>query len=296
HAGTKAIQAYNTCNTGKGSCGDAIAEALISTAAIIPGGRLIKGAASGVKSLSGASRAASTMAKACSFSGPTVVLMADGSHKAIEDVKVGDKVIASDPETGEQEAKTVQRVFVQDDTVVDLAVEGELITTTEDHPFWSATDRRFERADQLEPGEEILSADGRTIRVSGLEVGTRRQALAYNLSVEGIHTYHVGEGAVLVHNSCAEPWLDAVGEAKIAQDHLGGVAGKSQFNSTEDLYNLADEAGQFPPTMRADGRCERVCVMSRNIGTDLMGQQSPIMTVISNPNGRIITMHPGMPR
>lgn len=198
HAGTKAIQAYNTCNTGKGSCGDAVAEALLSTAAIVPGGRLIKGAASGVKSLSGASKAANTMAKACSFSGATVVLMADGSRKPIQDVKVGDKVIATDPETGEQEAKTVDHVFVHDDTVIDLAVDGEIITTTEDHPFWSVTDQHFERADQLESGEDLLGADGRTIKVSGLELGTDRQSLAYNLSVEGIHTYHVGQSEILV--------------------------------------------------------------------------------------------------
>lgn len=51
HAGTKAIQAYNTCNSGKGSCGDAVAEALLSAAAIPPGGKLIKGAASGLKSM-----------------------------------------------------------------------------------------------------------------------------------------------------------------------------------------------------------------------------------------------------
>ncbi|MBT2539041.1 DUF6531 domain-containing protein [Arthrobacter sp. ISL-69] len=47
HAGTKAIQAYKTCNSGKGSCGDAVGEALLSVAWIPPGGRLIKGAAAG---------------------------------------------------------------------------------------------------------------------------------------------------------------------------------------------------------------------------------------------------------
>ncbi|WLQ06287.1 hypothetical protein [Arthrobacter oryzae] len=56
HAGTKAIQAHSTCNVGTGSCGDAVAEALLSTAVIGPGGRLINGAASGVKSLYGASK------------------------------------------------------------------------------------------------------------------------------------------------------------------------------------------------------------------------------------------------
>jgi hypothetical protein len=51
HAGTKAIQAYNTCNNGKGSCGEAVAEALLSTAAIGPGGKIIKGAAAGLKNV-----------------------------------------------------------------------------------------------------------------------------------------------------------------------------------------------------------------------------------------------------
>ncbi|WP_077487895.1 polymorphic toxin-type HINT domain-containing protein [Sinomonas mesophila] len=234
HAGTKAIQAYNTCNSGKGACGDAVAEALMSAAAAVPGGRLVKGAASGLKSLSGASKAASTPAKACSFSGATVVLMADGARKSIENIKIGDKVIATDPETGEQEAKTVERVFVHDDTVIDLGVEGEPITTTEDHPFWSVTDQRFERADQLEPGEEVLGADGRTIRVSGLEVGTRRQALAYNLSVEGIHTYQVGQSEILVHNTC---WA----RPETLEDHFRRHGGDFDAVSANDYAGMASD-------------------------------------------------------
>lgn len=146
--------------------------------------------------------AANTAAKACSFAGTTTVLMADRSRKPIEDVRVGDKVIATDPETGEQVVKKVEHVFVHDDTVIDLVVEGEVITTTEDHPFWSVTDQRFERAYELSTGEKVLAADGRVITVSGLQLGTAREALAYNLSVEGIHTYHVGDDEILVHNTC----------------------------------------------------------------------------------------------
>lgn len=149
--------------------------------------------------------AANTAARACSFAGATTVLMADGSRKPIEDVEVGDRVIATDPESREQVAKRVEHVFVHDDTVIDLLVDGEVITTTEDHPFWSVTDQRFERADELEVGEKVLGADGSVITVSGLELGTAREALAYNLSVEGIHTYHVGQRAILVHNTCGVP-------------------------------------------------------------------------------------------
>lgn len=130
--------------------------------------------------------------------------MADGSKKPIEDVKVGDEVLATDPETGEQAPKKVEHVFVHHDTVIDLIVDGEVITTTEDHPFWSVTDQRFDRADQLQPGDRVLSASGEYVKVQGLQPGTMRADLAYNLSVEGIHTYHVGHSEVLVHNECPD--------------------------------------------------------------------------------------------
>lgn len=38
-----------------------------------------------------------------SFTPDTRVLMADGTSKAIKDVKIGDKVLATDPETGRSE-------------------------------------------------------------------------------------------------------------------------------------------------------------------------------------------------
>ncbi|MFK4087814.1 polymorphic toxin-type HINT domain-containing protein [Kribbella sp. NPDC020789] len=138
----------------------------------------------------------------CSFAGTTNVLMADGSYKPIQDIKPGDKVLATDPETGEQAAKTVLRLWAHEDTLTDLVVAGGKVSTTEDHPFWSVTDQRFERAEELTLGEEVLSADGRKVRVLGLAAETAHEALAYNLSVAGIHTYHVvaGAAAVLVHN------------------------------------------------------------------------------------------------
>lgn len=56
--------------------------------------------------------------------------------------------------------------------------------------------------ENLTDPEQVLGADGRVITVSGLRFGTEREALAYNLSVEGIHTYHVGIDGILVHNTC----------------------------------------------------------------------------------------------
>jgi RHS repeat-associated protein len=187
-----AYDAYQVCSGNeKGSCAGEIALGAVGMATGGLGRTAIR-----------SSLAARTAARSCSFTGATVVLMADGSKKPIEDVEVGDRVIATDPETGEQTAKAVTHTWVHDDMVIDLVVDGAVITTTEDHPFWSVTDQRFERADELRRGERVLNADGQMITVSGLRFGTAREALAYNLTVEGIHTYHVGEDEVLVHNTC----------------------------------------------------------------------------------------------
>lgn len=146
---------------------------------------------------------AETAAFSCSFEGSTLVLMVDGTHKPIDEVEIGDEVIASDPETGEQEAHKVTHVFVHQDMLTNLELDGgTTLGTTEDHPFWSVTDQAFKRADELAAGEKVLTADGGVLTVGGLAFSTSRKALAYNLEVDGIHTYHVGEQEVLVHNLC----------------------------------------------------------------------------------------------
>ena len=127
-----------------------------------------------------ADNVAETAAKACSFSGATLVLMADGSKKPIGDVEVGDEVLATDPETGEQAAKRVEHVFSHDDALTDLQLaDGTVLTTTEDHPYWPVDDQKFERADQLAPGERVLIADGRTVKVTGPRLASTREAASY---------------------------------------------------------------------------------------------------------------------
>lgn len=138
-----------------------------------------------------------------SFAGTTLVLMADGSKEPIEDIKVGDKVVATDPETGERVARRVTHVWVHNDQLTDLAfADGARLTTTEDHYFWSVTDGIFERSDQLALGEVVLGDHGQHLTVTGFRAGTTSTALAYNLSIAGVHTYHVGPDAILVHNTC----------------------------------------------------------------------------------------------
>lgn len=140
---------------------------------------------------------------ACSFSGDTEVLMADGTTKPISKVEVGDEVRATDPETGEDGARKVTRLWVHQDELLTLQLEdGAHVTTTEDHPFWNATDQQWQRADQLDEGDRLLTADGETSTVEGVDPDTAHQGTAFNLTVDDIHTYYVevGDEQVLVHN------------------------------------------------------------------------------------------------
>jgi hypothetical protein len=148
-----------------------------------------------------------TTAKACSFGGATLVLMADGSFTRIDELVPGDVVWASDPETGDAGPREITHVWVHGDTLVDLVAGDGEITTTEDHPFWNHTDQEWQRADRLDEGDWLLGPDGQLVVVGGVLDDTHRWGTAYNLTVEGIPTYYVAidDTPVLVHNTCGAP-------------------------------------------------------------------------------------------
>lgn len=139
----------------------------------------------------------------CSFSGDTEVVMSDGSSKPIEDIQVGDKVLAADPQTGEKGGRAVTHLWVHQDELVDLETSTGTVTTTEDHPFWNDTDQQWQAAKDLDEGDELLAADGRTVTAEGLDQQSAHDGTAYNLTVDGLHTYYVrsGEADTLVHNA-----------------------------------------------------------------------------------------------
>jgi len=146
--------------------------------------------------------------RANSFVPSTLVLMADGTAKPIEDVQVGDLVMATDPEAGEKGPRRVADLIVGDGLkeLVDVEIEGEVITATGGHPFWVDDQGRWVDADDLDVGDLLLTSDGITVAVEG--VRTRREVRrVHNLTVEGIHTYHVvvNDSSVLVHNCNITP-------------------------------------------------------------------------------------------
>lgn len=147
-----------------------------------------------------------------SFIQGTRVLMADGTTKRIETIKVGDSVMATDPETGRTAARPVKTTITGDGTkrLVRLTVDTDgnagtatnAITATDGHPFWIPSLRTWLSAGQLEPGMWLRTSAGTHVQITTLEKWTATQRV-HNLTVDGLHTYHVvaGDQAILVHNA-----------------------------------------------------------------------------------------------
>ncbi|WP_394329348.1 RHS repeat-associated core domain-containing protein [Nocardiopsis sp. CNR-923] len=166
-----------------------------------------------------------------SFVAGTPVLMADGSTKPIEDIDVGDQVVATDPETGEQSARTVLATIVGSGvkTLVEITVDptterdapegedtaadegrggvpgptvvGDGVIATDEHPFWVPELEEWVNAIDLAPGMWLQTSAGTWVQVSAVGVWTQA-ATVHNLTVQGVHTYDVlaGTTSVLVHN------------------------------------------------------------------------------------------------
>jgi restriction endonuclease fold toxin 2 of polymorphic toxin system/pretoxin HINT domain-containing protein len=139
---------------------------------------------------------------ACSFSGETLVLMADGTKKPISRVRVGELVAATDPESGERSARRVTRVWVHEDRLMPIVLGGEVLATTEDHPFWNVTDQEWDAAEDLGRGDLVETADRGYVSVDRFIASRVARAPAYNLTVDTVRTYHVGRLGLLVHNTC----------------------------------------------------------------------------------------------
>ncbi|MER6999031.1 RHS repeat-associated core domain-containing protein [Streptomyces sp. NPDC000410] len=147
-----------------------------------------------------------------SFTADTPVLMADGTRKPIKDIKIGDKVLATDPETGETGPRKVtaliqgsgekQLVDITIDTGGSTGARTGHVTATAGHPFWVPELREWLDAGDLEPGQWLRNSSGTWIQISAVR-GRTDTATAYNLTVDNLHTYYVLAGAtpVLVHNA-----------------------------------------------------------------------------------------------
>ncbi|GAA2250036.1 hypothetical protein GCM10010145_16760 [Streptomyces ruber] len=189
-----------------------------------------------------------------SFVPGTKVLMADGSTKAIEDVEVGDKVLATDPETGETTVETVTAeikgeglkhlVKVTIDTDGDKGDATATVTATDGHPFWVPELGEWIDATDLTAGAWLQTGAGTRVQVTAVERRTVQGATVHNLTVSDVHTYYVLAGAtpVLVHN-CGDVYRSDTRDPSEIFD--GGFAPKGDNMNLEE--HVAGVSGVYTP-------------------------------------------------
>lgn len=213
--------------------------------------------------------------------------MAGGKTKDIEDVTVGDKVLATDPETGRTGLRTVTHLIVteRDRHFNELSIatdDGiEKLTATHEHPFWSPSALLWVEARDLKPGMTLLTDKGDTVILTGNRAFTRH-ARTYNLTVDDLHTYYVLAGAtpVLVHNSggCPEigPGWFPYGSGKIPSGWSGPNMTK-QFKKNDSKQGFVWRAPRGQDSVRID----------RGDPNSQWGSQQ-VDHVIINSGGRIV--------
>ncbi|MFZ3493732.1 polymorphic toxin-type HINT domain-containing protein [Streptomyces sp. 5.8] len=186
-----------------------------------------------------------------SFPTGVQVLMADGTAKAIEDVKDGDVVMATDPQTGETLPKTVTTTITtpDDKEFTDLTLTSEAsprgppakITSTYHHPYWSETRHQWINAGELTTGEQLRQPNGTTLTVTATR-NYPHTVTTHNLTVDDFHTYYVLAGAkpVLVHNCGGEATVHLANYPDGRQHALITVRDGDEVLSTHQYGSLGN--------------------------------------------------------
>jgi hypothetical protein len=126
----------------------------------------------------------------------------------IEQIKIGDRVLSKEPDTGELAYKPVLRTTERDpERLVKFQLGAESIHCSGGHPFW-VSGEGWVKARHLNSGMRLHAVTGTqvvdNIEQSGFEA-------TYNLIVADFHTYFVGEAKILSHdNTIREPTLALV--------------------------------------------------------------------------------------
>jgi hypothetical protein len=254
---------------------------------------------------------------ACFVAG-TEILTPEG-EELIENIQVGDWVIADDPTTpGEIEARRVVQTFVREvSEVVDLYVDGEVITTTDEHPFW-VPGTGWVEAEDLQVGSLLQTDEETFVDIDRIE---RREGktTVYNFEVEGFHTYFVSDLDVLVHNNCVDTRINiandrtastplrpatgtqvSAGFNHVLQQHFNVQPAKSRSVFTispDDLKKILQSKQVVSSPVKAIGGGQFVRIVNVNqvVGITALkhgGNPTSTIQVFTDIKGNLITTYP----
>ncbi|MFI2364479.1 polymorphic toxin-type HINT domain-containing protein [Promicromonospora sp. NPDC019610] len=245
-----------------------------------------------------------------SFVSGTLVLLADGARKPIENIEPGDEVLAGNEVSGERAGTRLVTAHIRGEgtkTLVTVTLrdddgDKQQIVATDGHPFWNAAQEAWVDAIDLRSGDWLRTSAGTWVQVVGVEV-ERKQAVVHNVSVDRDHTYYAvaGDVAVLVHN-CGNLY-DGDGWQHVLNEHVDGSPGVTPTNTTfsqylelDDIGGLIEDAAQtqgkknYPDPATGQPRDGTIHTVDMQYPIGSRGET--IIEVILNPNGSLRTAYP----
>ncbi|MFC7442437.1 polymorphic toxin-type HINT domain-containing protein, partial [Laceyella putida] len=127
-------------------------------------------------------------------------IVTDKGKKDIQTIRLGDKVLAKDPNTGKQAFKTVQILYKRTvKELYEIKIGKEKLQTTSEHPFW-VKNKGWVVAKNLKPGDFFQTAARTYISIDQIQ-RVKKNAVVYNFTVEDFHTYYVSDLQIFTHNT-----------------------------------------------------------------------------------------------
>jgi RHS repeat-associated protein len=217
-----------------------------------------------------------------SFIAGTQVLLANGTYKAIENIKIGDKVEAADPKTGKNRTEPVIAAFggINYTNLIKITVDTDgknghhvgIVIASEHHKFWNPTNHTWIRADHLKPTTTLRTPTGKAVRVLRATPQPGHPTV-HDLTIADLHTYYVEAGTtpVLVHNSgpfCGTPIGGKIGD-KLGEEDFHG----SEYSLDEIVEFVNGHTGDAKPGMVRPSPAQ-VETTLRNAGPVQIGDQN----------------------
>ncbi len=173
------------------------------------------------------------------FATDTLVSTPTGKRR-IDELDVGAFVCSYDHDTSAWIAAKIAKVHRNNYSGVwcSIRTSNGVIESTANHPFWVANGHQLDKrsvpehygihgdegkqlsgrwvnSHELLPGDRLVSHDGKEVNIASIELTQVENRPIRNLTVEGVHSFAVGDGAVLAHN--ASSWCDAMAAHGLAK-------------------------------------------------------------------------------
>lgn len=136
----------------------------------------------------------------CSCFLPGTQVWTDAGAVSIEKIRLGDRVLSQNQDTGELTYKLVIDTTIRPPSpTLRIGLDGQDIAATRGHPIW-VVGKGWRMAKEIEAGDYLHGLRG-GVPVRYIENGPESQA--YNLVVADFNSYFIGLNRILVHDNVA---------------------------------------------------------------------------------------------